>query len=94
MFAYSPVSDCHLFQMSVLASLRYLQTAMIGVEAENMEVETEGYILEKGLKETLEEAKENLKKLLHLSQGQVVDEAAEATEGDAEAGDTAKAASS
>ena len=72
------------FQMSVLASLRYLQTAMIGVEEqENMEVETEGYILEKGVKETLNEAKENLKNLVPgWNGGQVVDEA---TEGDAEA---------
>ncbi|KAG5263544.1 hypothetical protein AALO_G00265980 [Alosa alosa] len=77
------VLSVFMVQMSMLASLRYLQTAMIGVEAEDMEVETEGYILEKGLKETLEEAKETLKALLRLKGGQVVDET---TEGDAEAG--------
>ncbi|XP_028816791.1 rod outer segment membrane protein 1b isoform X2 [Denticeps clupeoides] len=75
-------------QMSVLASLRYLQTAMAALEGqENVEVETEGYILEKGVKETLNEAKETLKKLLQLGQ---VD--AEPAPGDAEAAE-GKAAS-
>lgn len=88
------VLSVFVIQMSVLASLRYLQTAMIGVEGqENIEAETEGYILEKGVKETLEETKEKLKQMLHLTKGQVADEG-EATEGDAEAGATTEKAAS
>ncbi|KAL2077398.1 hypothetical protein ACEWY4_026902 [Coilia grayii] len=80
------VLSVFMAQMSVLLSLRYLQTAMSGVkDQENMEVETIGYLLEKGVKETFEEMKENLKKILSLNGGQVADEAAEATEGDAKA---------
>ncbi|KAM6953339.1 rod outer segment membrane protein 1b [Aplochiton taeniatus] len=45
-------------QLSVMVSLRYLQTAMEGAEAlENPEDESEGYILEKGIYETVAEAK-------------------------------------
>lgn len=43
-------------QSSVLVSLRYLQTAMEAVAGqENTEIETEGYLLEKGVKETIME---------------------------------------
>lgn len=43
-------------QGSVLVSLRFLQTSMDAVEGkENTEVETEGYLLEKGVKETMME---------------------------------------
>ncbi|KAM4620331.1 rod outer segment membrane protein 1a [Polymixia lowei] len=45
-----------LIQGSVLVSLRYLQTAMEAVTGEeNTEMETEGYLLEKSLKETIME---------------------------------------
>ncbi len=55
--------------MSVLVSLRYLQTAMQGVIGqENVEIETEGYILEKGVKETFMETIEKMKKLLQFAQ--------------------------
>lgn len=64
-------------QMFILVSLRYLQTAMEGVLGqENMEIETEGYILEKGVKETLLETKEKMMKLLQLAQ---VGDASDAT---------------
>lgn len=66
-------------QMSILVSLRYLQTAMEGVLGqENMEIETEGYILEKGVKETLLETKEKMMKLFQLAQ---VGDASAATPG-------------
>ncbi|KAL0176075.1 hypothetical protein M9458_028405, partial [Cirrhinus mrigala] len=64
-------SPLYLFglQMTILVSLRYLQTAMEGVIGqENVEIETEGYILEKGVKETLLETKEKMKKLLQFAQ--------------------------
>lgn len=55
--------------MSILVSLRYLQTAMEGVLGEeNVEIETEGYILEKGVKETLLETKEKMMKFLQFAQ--------------------------
>lgn len=70
-------------QMSILVSLRYLQTAMEGVLGqENMEIETEGYILEKGVKETLLETKEKMMKLFQLAQ--VGDASAAGTEPEAE----------
>lgn len=47
-----------LIQLSVIVSLRYLQTAVEGAMAlENPEGESVGYLLEKGLKETFEELK-------------------------------------
>lgn len=56
-------------QMAILVGLRYLQTAMEGVLGqENVEIETEGYILEKGVKETLLETKEKMMKLLQFAQ--------------------------
>ncbi|XP_030621337.1 rod outer segment membrane protein 1b [Chanos chanos] len=69
------VMSVFLLQMTVLASLRYLQTSMEAVEGqENVEVDTEGYILEKGVKETVKELKEKLLKLVQFGQ---VDAAAE-----------------
>uniref|UniRef100_A0A673GYN9 Peripherin-2-like n=1 Tax=Sinocyclocheilus rhinocerous TaxID=307959 RepID=A0A673GYN9_9TELE len=67
------IGPCVLFdfllQMTILVSLRYLQTAMEGVIGqENVEIETEGYILEKGVKETLLETKEKMKKFLQFAQ--------------------------
>ncbi|KAM9357005.1 rod outer segment membrane protein 1b [Symphorus nematophorus] len=65
-----------LIQLSVLLSLRYLQTAVEGAMAlENPEGDSEGYLLEKGVKETIEEAKANL--LTMLKFGQVDPTAAE-----------------
>ncbi|XP_026859454.2 rod outer segment membrane protein 1b [Electrophorus electricus] len=62
------VLSAFLMQMSVLLGLRYLQTSMQAVGQENMEVETEGYILEKGVKETVKELKEEMSRFF---QGQV-----------------------
>ncbi|XP_061542476.1 rod outer segment membrane protein 1b [Phycodurus eques] len=65
-----------LIQMSVLLSLRYLQTSVEGAMAqEQPEAVSEGFLLEKGVKETLEEAK--VKILLMLKFGQVDPGAAE-----------------
>lgn len=50
-------------------SLRYLQTAVEGAMAlEDPEGDSEGYLLEKGLKETIEEAKANVLTMLKLGQ--------------------------
>lgn len=55
--------------MTVLIGLRYLQTSMEAVEGqENVEIETEGYILEKGVKETAIELKEKVTKLFQQAQ--------------------------
>ncbi len=68
--------------MTILVSLRYLQTAMEGaIGQENVEIETEGYILEKGVKETLLETIEKMKKLLQFAQ---VGDATQDTQPDAE----------
>lgn len=57
-------------QMSVILSMRYLQTAVEGAMAlENPEEDSEGYLLEKGVKETLEDLK--AKALAMLKFGQV-----------------------
>lgn len=71
--------------MSVILSMRYLQTAVEGaMSLENPEEDSEGYLLEKGLKETLEDLK--AKALAMLKFGQVEPSAdGEATE-DAEKG--------
>ncbi|XP_054648885.1 rod outer segment membrane protein 1b isoform X2 [Dunckerocampus dactyliophorus] len=67
-----------LIQMSVLFSLRYLQTSVEGAMAqEHPEGDSEGYLLEKGVKETLEEAK--VKALLLMKFGQVDPSATEGT---------------
>lgn len=54
-------------QGSVLVSLRFLQTSMEAVAGkENTEIETEGYLLEKGVKETIMEYIDPLLKFLLL----------------------------
>lgn len=56
-------------QSSVLASLRLLQTSMEAVAGqENVEIETEGYLLEKGVKETFMEYLDPVLKLMLLNQ--------------------------
>lgn len=56
-------------QSSVLASVRLLQTSMEAVAGqENVEIETEGYLLEKGVKETIMEYLDPLLKVLLLNQ--------------------------
>nr|XP_023694567.1 RDS/peripherin-like protein xRDS35 [Paramormyrops kingsleyae] len=58
-----------LLQVSVLVSLRYLQTSMEAVLGqENTEIETEGYLLEKGVKETIKEMMDNVLKFFHFNQ--------------------------
>ncbi|XP_069027417.1 rod outer segment membrane protein 1b [Embiotoca jacksoni] len=58
-----------LIQMSVLLSLRFLQTAVEGAMAlEDPEGDSEGYLLEKGLKETFEEAKAKVLNILKFMQ--------------------------
>uniref|UniRef100_A0A8D3B6K6 Retinal outer segment membrane protein 1b n=1 Tax=Scophthalmus maximus TaxID=52904 RepID=A0A8D3B6K6_SCOMX len=58
-----------LIQMSVLVSLRYLQTAVEGAMAlENPEDDSEGYLLEKGVKETFEDVKANVLNILKFAQ--------------------------
>lgn len=55
--------------MAVLIGLRYLQTSMEAVEGqENVEIETEGYLLEKDVKETVKEFKEKVMKLFQQAQ--------------------------
>lgn len=62
--------------MSVILSMRYLQTAVEGAMAlENPEDDSEGYILEKGVKETFEDIKANVLTMLKI--GQVEPNAAE-----------------
>lgn len=60
----------HFFlQSSVSASVRLLQTSMEAVAGqENVEIETEGYLLEKGVKETFMEYVDPVLKLLLLNQ--------------------------
>eukprot|EP00064_Thunnus_orientalis_P009855 superscaffoldBa00001277_g9881 len=72
-----------LIQMSVLVSLRYLQTAVEGAMAlEDPEGESEGYLMEKGMKETFEEVKVNVLTMLKFGQ---VDPGAEGSSEDADA---------
>ncbi|XP_028661514.1 RDS/peripherin-like protein xRDS35 [Erpetoichthys calabaricus] len=71
-----------LIQMGVLVSLRYLQTAMDGVVGqENTECETEGYILEKGVKETIKLTIQKIAKIFQPNQ--VQNEQAESAPGTA-----------
>lgn len=57
--------------MSVLLSMRYLQTAVEGAMAlEDPEGDSEGYLLEKGLKETFEDLKVHALTLLKFGQVQ------------------------
>ncbi|XP_064182211.1 rod outer segment membrane protein 1b [Anguilla rostrata] len=79
------VLSVFLLQMTVLVSLRYLQTAMEAVVGqENAEIETEGYLLEKSVKETVKEFMDTVRKLLQPTQ---VDAAA--AEGGAAGGEKA-----
>lgn len=56
-------------QSSVLASVRLLQTSMEAVAGqENVEIDTEGYLLEKGVKETIMEYLDPVLNLLLLNQ--------------------------
>uniref|UniRef100_A0A8C6WTN8 Retinal outer segment membrane protein 1b n=1 Tax=Neogobius melanostomus TaxID=47308 RepID=A0A8C6WTN8_9GOBI len=77
-----------LIQISVIVSLRYLQTAVEGAMAlENPEDESVGYLLEKGLKETFEELKAKVLDMVKLAQvdpttSEVSPEAQEAEKGD------------
>ncbi|XP_004073205.1 RDS/peripherin-like protein xRDS35 [Oryzias latipes] len=58
-----------LIQISVMLSLRYLQTAVEGAMAlEDPEGDSEGYILEKGVKETFEEVKVKVLTMMKLAQ--------------------------
>ncbi|XP_034147580.1 rod outer segment membrane protein 1b [Esox lucius] len=57
-----------LLQMSVLLSLRYLQTSLDGVDPENPEADSEGYILAKGIKESLMDVKTTILKVLQFGQ--------------------------
>ncbi|XP_076015633.1 rod outer segment membrane protein 1b [Genypterus blacodes] len=78
-----------LVQVSVFVSLRFLQTAVeAAMSLEDKEGDSEGYLLEKGVKETLEDFKTNILKMLKF--GEVEPEAAAAAD---KAGDaTEKAA--
>ncbi|TNM85135.1 hypothetical protein fugu_009313 [Takifugu bimaculatus] len=61
------VLSVFLLQGSVLVSLRFLQTSMEAVAGnENTEIETEGYLLEKGVKETIKEYTDPVLKFLLL----------------------------
>ncbi|XP_030648776.1 RDS/peripherin-like protein xRDS35 [Chanos chanos] len=63
------VLSVFLVQASVLASLRYLQTSTEAVLGqENTEIETEGYLLEKGVKETIMETLDPIIKIFQLNQ--------------------------
>ncbi|XP_026778009.1 rod outer segment membrane protein 1a [Pangasianodon hypophthalmus] len=68
-----------ILQITVVACLRYLQTSMeAAVGQENTEVETEGYLLEKSVSETIMEYLDPVMKLLLINQvedGQVKAEA-------------------
>lgn len=80
-------------QMSVLVSLRYLQTAVEGAMAlEEPEGDSDGYLLEKGVKETFEEVKANALTMLKI--GQVDPNAAEGSDAEKSADTTEKAAAS
>lgn len=72
-------------QLSVLLSLRFLQTAVEGAMAlEDPEGDSEGYILEKSVKETFEDVKVQVLTLLKF--GQVDPSATEESPADAEKG--------
>ncbi|KAF7657961.1 hypothetical protein LDENG_00019520 [Lucifuga dentata] len=58
-----------IIQISMFLSLRYLQTAVEGAMAlENKEGDSEGYLLEKDVKETLKDFKANVLQILKLAQ--------------------------
>ncbi|XP_054890579.1 rod outer segment membrane protein 1b [Poeciliopsis prolifica] len=82
-----------LIQLSVLLSMRYLQTAVEGAMAlESPEGESEGYILEKDVKATYEDIKAKALDLLKFAQVDPASEATGAEEGEKAAGATEKAA--
>ncbi|KAG8437912.1 hypothetical protein GDO86_008562 [Hymenochirus boettgeri] len=69
-----------LLQASVLISLRYLQTSMDKISGpDDVEAETDGFLLEKGIAETVNTALEKTKALFQSNQ-------VETAEGSAEAG--------
>ncbi|MED6277483.1 hypothetical protein CHARACLAT_013967 [Characodon lateralis] len=82
-----------LIQLSVLLSMRYLQTAVEGAMAlEAPEGESEGYILEKGVKETYADIKAKTLDLLKFAQVDPASEATGAGEGEKAAEASEKAA--
>ncbi|XP_074504741.1 rod outer segment membrane protein 1b [Sebastes fasciatus] len=75
-----------LIQLSVLLSLRYLQTAVEAAMAlEDPAGDSEGFILEKGIKETIEELKVNALILLKFGQVDAEGEAGDAEKAEKEA---------
>ncbi|KAL0973866.1 hypothetical protein UPYG_G00212200 [Umbra pygmaea] len=57
-----------LLQMSVLLSLRFLETSLLGVDPEDPEGDSVGYILAKGIKETMMDIKATILKVLQFGQ--------------------------
>ncbi|KAJ8337989.1 hypothetical protein SKAU_G00369550 [Synaphobranchus kaupii] len=77
------VLSVFLLQVTVLVSLRYLQTAMQAVVGqENTEIETEGYLLEKSVKETVKEFKDAVLKVFQPTQVDAAAAEAEAAGGE------------
>ncbi|KAM4721009.1 rod outer segment membrane protein 1 [Rhinophrynus dorsalis] len=63
------VTLCFLLQASVLVSLRYLQTSMDKISGpDNVETDSEGFLLEKGVVETLTSTLEKTKALFKSNQ--------------------------
>lgn len=80
-------------QMSVLLSMRYLQTAVEGAMAlEDPEGDSEGYLLEKGVKETFEDLKASVLTMLKFGQVEpgAAEESPEATDAEKGADNTAE----
>ncbi|XP_017263502.1 rod outer segment membrane protein 1b [Kryptolebias marmoratus] len=72
-----------LIQMSVLLSMRYLQTAVEGAMAlEDPEGESEGYLLEKGVKETYQDVRAKVLNVVKFGQVDPAEEASGAAEGE------------
>ncbi|KAF7228327.1 rod outer segment membrane protein 1b [Nothobranchius furzeri] len=81
-----------MIQMSVLLSMRYLQTAVeAAIASENPEGESEGYLLDKGVKETYQDVRAKVLGLLKFGQVDPSEDASGAAEG-AKTADTEKAA--
>lgn len=77
--------SCLSVQVSVILSMRYLQTAVEGAMAlENPEDDSQGYLLEKGVRETLEDLKAKALALLNVGQVEPSGEAPEDAEKGAE----------
>lgn len=84
-------------QLSVLLSMRYLQTAVEGAMAlENPEADSDGYLLEKGVKETFEELKANALNMLKFGpvEPDATAESSQATDAEKGADATAEKAAS